>query len=453
MLAALPAVLAFTAAFSNAEIPKPLKISENGRYLVQRDGQPFFYLADTAWELFHRLNREEAERYLTNRAEKGFTVIQAVVIGELEGLTTGNAYGDTPFVDMDGSRPNEKYFAHVDWIVEQAATRGLYIAMLPAWGRWVGTSSAVPVQDNFLHEGNSRAYGRFLAERYHDKPVIWVLGGDCLPARGLAAWNEMAAGIREVVGKNQLMTYHSSVGTTTELDAIEWIDFYMHQSAHYVDSINYDAMARYYALKPVKPCIDAEPAYEFPPDAMPPGIPVGALQIRRLAYWGLFSGAHGHAYGTHPIWQMYDTGRDPLWYVSTPWHQAMDLPGANQLAYVKRLILSRPYLTRIPDQGVITSENPGGIEHMQATRDGSLGANDATYLMVYFPRHHRVTINTAVIAGGTLKVAWFNTRSGESTDMGEVANSGTAEFEPPTNVDGEDWVLMVDDASKDYAAP
>ena len=54
-----------------------LKISDNHRYLVDADGKPFFYLADTAWELFHRLKREEASEYLKDRAAKHFNVIQA----------------------------------------------------------------------------------------------------------------------------------------------------------------------------------------------------------------------------------------------------------------------------------------------------------------------------------------------------------------------------------------
>jgi hypothetical protein len=59
---------------------------------VTADGRPFFWLGDTAWELFHRLNREEATRYLEDRASKGFTVIQAVALAELDGLNTPNAY-------------------------------------------------------------------------------------------------------------------------------------------------------------------------------------------------------------------------------------------------------------------------------------------------------------------------------------------------------------------------
>ena len=87
-----------------------LKVSDNRRFLVTADGAPFFYLGDTAWELFHRLNREDATLYLENRATKGFNVIQAAVLAELEGLTTPNPYGALPLHALDPERPNETYF-------------------------------------------------------------------------------------------------------------------------------------------------------------------------------------------------------------------------------------------------------------------------------------------------------------------------------------------------------
>jgi hypothetical protein len=87
-----------------------LKISENRRYIQYEDGRPFFYLGDTAWELFHRLNREEAMQYLTNRERKGFTVIQAVALAQLGGLTVPNPYGDLPLAGKDPAKPNEAYF-------------------------------------------------------------------------------------------------------------------------------------------------------------------------------------------------------------------------------------------------------------------------------------------------------------------------------------------------------
>src|SRR5688572_22216910 len=91
------------AAFATAA-PR-LKVSENKRFLVHADGRPFFYLGDTAWELFHRLNRPEVDTYFEDRAKKGFTVIQAVALAELDGLNTPNAYGHRPLVDNDPTKP------------------------------------------------------------------------------------------------------------------------------------------------------------------------------------------------------------------------------------------------------------------------------------------------------------------------------------------------------------
>lgn len=102
-------------------------ISPNHRYLL-RDGKPFFWMGDTGWELFHRLDRQQADQYLKRRAQQGFTVIQAVALAEFDGLHTPNAYGDLPLTGDDPSRPNEAYFQHVDYVVDKAAEYGLTIA-------------------------------------------------------------------------------------------------------------------------------------------------------------------------------------------------------------------------------------------------------------------------------------------------------------------------------------
>src|SRR5215218_37764 len=167
-----------TARAGDSTLPR-LKVSDNKRFLVTADGRPFFWLGDTAWELFHRLNREEAERYLRNRAERRFTVIQAVALAELDGLDDPNPYGERPLVDQDPAKPNERYFQHVDWIVAKANALGLYVGLLPTWGdKWNKKWGVGP--EIFTPE-NARAYGEFLGRRYRTRRVIWILGGDRSP--------------------------------------------------------------------------------------------------------------------------------------------------------------------------------------------------------------------------------------------------------------------------------
>ena len=164
-----------------AAVPR-LKVSENRRFLVYEDGRPFFYLGDTAWELFHRLNREEADRYLEDRARKGFTVIQAVALAELDGLDDPNPYGHRPLRNNDPTRPDVKegpandYWDHVDYIVEKANSLGLYIGFLPTWGdKWNKKWGTGP--EIFTAE-NAAVYGEWLGRRYRDRGIIWILGGD-----------------------------------------------------------------------------------------------------------------------------------------------------------------------------------------------------------------------------------------------------------------------------------
>jgi Protein of unknown function (DUF4038) len=151
--------------------------SSNGHHLL-RDGKDFFWLGDTGWELFHRLNREQADQYLKTRSRQGFTVIQAVILAEFDGLHTPNAYGDIPLLNDDPATPNENYFKHVDYIINKAAEDGLVIGLLPTWGDKVTKSWGVgPV---IFTAENARIYGNWLGKRHMDPPSSgygqdWVL--------------------------------------------------------------------------------------------------------------------------------------------------------------------------------------------------------------------------------------------------------------------------------------
>jgi len=450
-LAALLCVLSPAPAADHLGALPRLKVSENRRFLVTAEGRPFFWLGDTAWEMFHRLNREEAEQYLARRAAQGFTVIQAVALAELDGLNTPNAYGHTPLHGKDPTRPNEDYFRHVDWIIARANALGLYVGLLPTWGSFWHSKQVI------FNPENAETYGRWLESRYRAAGVVWILGGDRAVEteahrRILAA---MARGLAAGDGGAHLRTFHPRGGRSSaeSFHQADWLDFNMLQSGHSPQSTNYLAIERDYALLPAKPCLDGEPSYEYPPDALPPKRPVGAVQVRRNAYWAVFAGALGHTYGTHPIWQFFAPPRKPLWDVTTPWSDALDLPGARQLAQLKALMLSRPFLSRVPDQALVVAGQGDGLGRVQATRDGTPGRDNASYLMAYFPEHREVTLATEVIAGSELRGWWFNPRNGKATALGTLRNARRLSFAPPTSAPGEDWVLVLDDATRRYEAP
>ncbi len=434
-----------------------LKVSSNQRYLMTANGKPFFWLGDTAWELFHRLTREEAELYLKNRADKGFTVIQAVVLAELDGLHDPNAYGEIPLENDDPTQPREAYFQHVDYIIRKAEQLGLHIGLLPTWGDKVFKDNWGVGPEIFTVD-NAKVYGRWIANRYkNQKNIIWILGGDRNPRHDadVAIWRSMAAGIVEGVGGNDnaLITFHPQPnnledgGSSKWFHHDAWLDFNMFQTGHCRENNLWDRLAWVYNLKPIKPVVDGEALYEDHPvcfNANDLGTS-NAYDIRKHAYIDVFAGAFGHTYGCHDIWQMYAPNRTPINGPHYPWYVALDLPGANQMKHLRYLIESRPQFERVPDQTLITNAL-GANDHIQATR-----GND--YIFVYSAQGKKFTVSMSKITGKEIQTYWFNPRTGATTDMGKVAKKSQQEFTPPTSGYGQDWVLVVDDVSKQYGVP
>ena len=219
----------------------------------------------------------------------------------------------------------------------------------------------------------------------------------------------------------------------------------------------YDQTRTDYNRTPVKPVLDGEPIYEDHPvsfDAPKFGHSVAA-DVRRALYWDLFAGACGHTYGHHSVWQMYDPVKGkPINNPLMPWFQAIDQPGAGQMQIGRRLLESRPYLTRIPDEtvivpGAVQSSIPGaGTRRLVATRDAN-----GSYAMVYVPVGRPFKVRMDKISGPRVKAWWFSPRDGKATQIGTFANTGEHEFVSPEQGELIDWVLVLDDAAKNYPAP
>ena len=450
-------VVLLLAAISAAAAPLPrLKVCDNHRFLCTADGKPFFYLADTGWELFHRLNRKQAIEYLDTRAAQGFTAIQAVALAELDGITDPNAYGKLPLLDKDPMRPATgagSYWEHVDFIVDQANARRIYIAMLPAWGRWVNSGRG---DEPLLTADNAQQYGEFLGKRYGRKGVIWILGGDRTPAGVESVWRALAKGIAiGVSGKEDydavLMSFHPRGGETssTWFHDDPWLDFNMQQTGHgLAEQVkSYDRIAKDYARTPVKPVVDGEPLYEDHPLAFRSrdnGYSFDA-HVRQRAYWDVFSGAAGHTYGNHAVWQMYAPGRKPVNGPLFYWNEAIHRPGANQMRYLRALVESRPYLSRVPDQSLVVNALDGADRIVATRGDG--------YAFVYSAQGRKFAVNLEKFAGRKVQAWWYNPRNGAATNAGTFDATATHEFTCPSEGFGSDWVLVLDDSGKNFAKP
>jgi len=105
-------------------------------------------------------------------------------------------------------------------------------------------------------------------------------------------------------------------------------------------------------------------------------------------------------------------------------------------------------LNRVPDQSLIVGSTLSGTDHLQATR-----AADGSYAFVYTASGKAVSVNLNKLSGRTISARWYNPRSGKSAYLGDFAKSGNRTFTAPSSGAGNDWVLVLDDASKRYGKP
>jgi len=469
-------------------------VSDDGHFLVQPDGKPFFWLQDWGYELFKMPDRDEIDRYLKDRSKKGFNVIMAPATGMTDPLTRPNRYGELPFIDKDPLRPNPRYFEHVDWVIKRAADYGLRIALLPSWGSPVtGDVGTTRIFD----PTNAHQFGFWLASRYKGKGILWVLGGDTNPLwpkvvttdpLGAAfsdgktskiivdyrpVYDAFANGILNGSGGSAFITYHPTGGnwpgtprarTSLYFGDRSWLDMNMIQSGHHLApelvaeavgmesvwnaSFNYEPIKEEYDSKPVRPVIDGEPRFEN--EAINLIRENGywkAYDVRSAAYKALFAGAAGVAYADVNTGMIAPELRSILLDM-TP-QQALASPGSGQMQHAKALMLSRPYFTRIPDQSVIVGDAGRGAPHITATRD-----RRGSYAMIYLPHGQKVTVNLSKISGEVALAWWFDPRTGHVVQVdSEFPTSGARVFEPPSSGADVDWILVLDDKSQGFPPP
>ena len=358
----------------------PIEVSSDGHCLTLADGTPFFYLADTAWELFHRTTRQEALLYLDTRAAQGFNVIQAVLLSELDGIGTPTPQGHRPLRDQDVLKPDtmagpdNDYWDHADYIISEANHRGMRVALLPSWGSYWHDS-------DILNEHNARAYGRFLGQRYRDCGVLWVLGGNrpIEDARHMQVQRNLAAGLREG-GAKQPITFHPSGanGSSTWMQNEAWLTLHMRQNGHTdLYTGRYSRTLDDYHLSPTRPVIDGESTYEdHPIDFQPQHYGYSTAQdVRHAFYWDVMNGACGDAQGT--------------------------------------------------------------------------------YAMIYTPTEGRAfAVDMRLLRATRIRVWWYDPCTGKAHKGGILVTTHAPHtFVPPQHASGQDWVLVLDDATCHYPTP
>jgi hypothetical protein len=425
-----------------------LSVSEDSRYLVNADGEPFFWMGGTAWGMAEWLTREDVDDYLDDRAAKGFNLVQVCLFwGKREEdpvrFTTNpaNAYGHKAFVEVGGKPdprqprvigggspqdPND-YWDHVDYVVQAAAERNMTMAVLPVWGRRYVNATHPSWSEPVFSVDDMRSYGRFLGERYKALPnIVWVLGGDVQADAGgrfLDHYRSMAEGIitgitGETVRWNEdsplwdhaLMTYHPDgsplKNSSRWFHDDPWLDFNMIETHRHRDSVYRAVRSDYSLTDPVKPTVMGEPDYE----GARPNMVTAGIHVRRQALQSYFAGAAGFTYGG----KIDRDGNGPLWTPYRNWRDMLDMEGARSMANIKSFCLDHSWPQWIPDQRIFLSGTGEG-----ETRKVAVFAFADSTSLVYFPDSSTATLDVSrhFPGAGEIIVQWYDPASGTYADM------------------------------------
>jgi len=449
----------------------PLQISESGHFVEHEDGKQFFWLGDTAWRL-PTLHPDDVRRYFETRVAQGFNVVH------INATSWGipNWEGQRPFTGEGPSwsefEPCERYWQHVDGIFDAAEAVGIYLQLTPLWG----SEADSEIGTQFFADPNrdSYRYGRFLGERYGDRPnLIWCVCGEYqkpygdrypapVPETHLTRLELMAEGIRAAETFRHLMSIHPRglLSSSEDFHGREWLDFntvQTHKGFDYIDHLVADDWER----KPTKPVLNSEGWYEGEPSMyeLPSWEGMDPAWVQRFqAYWSVFFGSFGYSYGHSQVWRM----RDDSGSQGTLPERSLRSEAAGQLVNLRSLMEQHARGSWTPDQRLLTGNIRGSdfgrFYGTSPNLNCAIRAEDGSWAMVYSTRGMNICLRTGRLKDGVARYSWYDPRTGvwgrgegetaEHTWEEESINCGDQGsvhwFYPPGgSADVNDWVLLL----------
>ncbi len=432
-----------------------IRVSPSKRYLVYDDGDPFFYLGDTAWEITWKSYKEQVLQYISDRKSKGFTVLQVVAFSHQLIYSYGirNRYNETSFVDNDYMKVNPRYYDYLDFIVKTANDSGLIVCLVPLWAAMSEVNYNPLYPARYLSKEESLNLAKYIGARYSGCFIFWIIGGDNTydTPEKKNFWSSFANIIRKGNGNVQLCTCHPS-GWSSSFDYFDstahWLDFHMYQSSHTAGGdYTWIAGIKGFNLSNIKPVLNGEPNYEdIYNNLWLPGdttqlitFRIRSIDVRQASYESILSGALvGITYGANGVWQWHTEELPGSHIPRFTVMEAIKFPGSNNMTIVRKIMEKYKWFNFIPRQELImdykSSENFIPI------------AENNEYCLIYFPSNTNYVILSENNNFLNTFSFWINPSNGDSLKRG-YHNYNIAISPPDTN----DWLLVFDKKNYDIS--
>jgi hypothetical protein len=391
----------------------PIRVSQNGRYFVDARGAPFYFLADTQWELFRRYTLNEAKLILENRKAKGFTVVMVMLTGVGSG-TNPNLDGHCPWLNDNPATPNPNYFTNVDAVVRLAQANDIHL-LIGIYHQTYGSRMTVD---------NAKPWAAWVTSRYRDVPnILWTIYPKANES-SKAIISKLAEGIQEGDRGRHLVSMHPdpSPASSSFMHAEPWLAFNTIQVWNQIGSV-YPMTLADYRLTPIKPVTMLEGVYEGVEEY---GYPITPLLVRRQAYYTCLAGGF-HGYGHNDSWR-----------VKPRWREALDDPAARQMTVLKNMFMGLPeWWTLMSDQSVITD---GGTTTGDVLNLGARAAS-GKWIIIYVAGQSDITVNLAKLNSKAASARWIDPATGVPRLVGSFHVNGVRSFTRPADL--QDAVLVV----------
>lgn len=428
--------------------------SGNQQYPVDQNSDPILVKGDVIWAFPANAGRwngndwqGDVTGYLDARQAQGFNLLMIGALGSTQNggpADTGATHdGILPFSGGNGVL-NDTYWARVDYIVDQAALRGITVLMNVAYSYDMDTASL-----SGFSNANYTTYGTNLGNRYKTRSnLIWGAGGDYFDTQATQLGNLFTA--VQATGDTHLISIQNYPETTSRKDisnnatnntGTTWSDW----NFVYSYNVTYDGVE--YGYDETTPICVIWGDGHFEQDSTP-----DRKVMRDLIWWAFTSGARGHIYGSEGTWAwgsgaaanltdtVPNTDLGNYWDTFTSftnWHQLV--PDTNS---------SFVTAGRGTHAAALASGGGGGEYNSSDPQDQYVTASitpDGTLAVVYFPVDQTITVDDTELGAG-YTATWVDPTNG-ATSSATIASTYS-----PTGTNalgGADWLLVFESTASD----
>jgi hypothetical protein len=474
-----------------------IRPTANGHAFEHADGTPFFLVGDTWWPVptFRYRWRDEdrlraigpdmgLKEAVAFRKKQGYNAVAMIAAHPAwanDGLPPTVSMDDKTVIrsawqqdgtpsakdmhDEDGNRPflfpgkvpgfekivpdldriNPAYFRNMDVKIEYLNAQGFVPFIEPArrdigqvWKKFHAWPDSYTRYVQYV-------WARYQANNCLFSPIHYDWGGQSIPADD---WNAAANLVIERFGHPPFGTLvgcnssGSSLKNFGHVDRAKWLTF--HQIGNGArDHYSYEQLTEIFNTTPPVPAINGEPYYDgWGTRAAAGGSEESALDARSAMYGSVLSGGlGGHIHGAAGLWpgNVEPAAEHKLW-------DALQWPAGAHMQHLKTFVLSegRKYQDLVPHPELLTPNKFG-------PKEGWTGwaycarTDDQTLFMLYFEKDCPKAELTGAKPNAAYHAQWFNPRTGEWKDVGEMRADQIGRINLPR------YLSEGDTASSDWA--